>query len=240
VIRLAAVTAYTAATFGVLLVLVAVLFGAFMRKPHPWGELTYCSHEIILGVPQSGKTTEAKRRVASARRVVFFSPTRDYDELGEIVTPEDLEDDPELLDGTFLRLVVRPHRADLADGFARTLDVLCAELPRRGGAILVADECSLYRGGAEKALCALHTSAHHDGVASILVSQRATGIPPTCHATATRVVSLLQKRAEDLDELERQYGDDVPDIRERVARWLPGDPPVVWELPTLHHRRNAS
>lgn len=210
-----------------------------LLMPQPFGPLFYNSHEVVLGVQQSGKTTLVRERLASARRVLFATPhPDDYVDDGELVDVETLARRPELLDGVVCRLVVplgSEDREDEDDGSA--LDVLKLvrlvrrEAPERGSLVLVLDEVGDYRKRCEGELTKLHRNGHHRGVASVLISQCATDIPPSCHRNATRVASLLQTRSVDLDALETEFG---PEFREAVARWRPGDPPAVWTLPTLY------
>jgi hypothetical protein len=187
----------------------------------------------VLGVPGSGKTHLARARLASVRRLVCFDPTgHDYEGEGERVSASDLLD-RELLRGTVVRLVVVPEADDVADEFAATV-AACRAAADLGGLVLCADEVGDYAPRCADVLTRLHRNGHHDGVASVLVSQCAVDIPKTCRRTATRVASLLQTASADLDALETEYG---AAFRERVASWRPGDAPAVWELPTLHHPR---
>lgn len=193
------------------------------------GPLLPRSHELFLGVPGSGKTHNARARLARVRRCVFFDPTgHDYEDEGERVSPSDLS--PELLAGTVVRLVVVPD-GDVAEDFAATV-AACREVGPGAPLVLCADEVGDYSVKAADVLTRLHRNGHHDGVASVLVSQCAVDIPKTCRRTATRVASLLQTASADLDALETEYGRD---FAERVRSWRPGDPPAVWTLPTLHH-----
>jgi hypothetical protein len=196
------------------------------------GPLHQRSHELFLGVPGSGKTTHARARLASVRRAVFFDPTgHDYEDEGERVRADDLAANPELLRGGFVRLVVVPEALDVAEEFARTV-AACRAAAGAGGLVLCADEVGDYAPRCADVLTRLHRNGHHDGVASVLVSQCAVDIPKTCRRTATRVASLLQTASADLDALETEYGRA---FAERVRTWKPGDPPAVWTLPTLYH-----
>jgi hypothetical protein len=191
------------------------------------GPLRDRSHELVLGVPGSGKTRLAVARLASARRVVFFDPTgHDYTEEGEAVTVAELAAE---LRHRFARLVVVPG-LDAAADFAATVAACRAAGKEHGGVVLCADEVGDYSRQAADHMTRLHRNGHHDGVASVLVSQCAVDIPLTCRRTATRVACLLQTNSADLDALEQEYG---PDFRESVARWRPGDPAAVWTLPTM-------
>lgn len=218
-----------------------------MSRSSPFGSrLHWRSHEVVLGVPGAGKTTFVREVLtANARRCVFFDPTGDYESTAaELVDdPADLLDFPELLRGSFVRVVVRAARdesegedpPDAAEQF-RTVVRACRRAGRVEGLLLVADEVKLYGGGGAgagaggRAMCALHLNAHHDGVASVLVAQRATHVPTDCRSSATAVHSFLQVASADLDALRAEYGEDYA---AKVAAWKPGSAPVTWRLPTL-------
>jgi hypothetical protein len=208
-----------------------------LAMPQPFGDLHDRAHELVIGVPGSGKTTLARARVASARRVVFATPVpRDYAEDGELVGLADLRGEPELLAGAFLRLVVPlGEDRDTHEDFADLVELLREYAPRFGGMVLVSDEVGDYSLRAAEVLTRLHRNGHHSGLASVLVSQTAVDIPLTCRRTATRVSSLLQTRSEDLAALAREYGEP---FAEAVRTWRPGDPPAVWNLPTLYQTRS--
>jgi hypothetical protein len=199
-----------------------------------YGHLEPRSHELKLGVPGSGKTFHAKKRMARTRRAVFFDPTgHDYSSEGELVTIAELEE-LEVLRPAFARLVVVPGE-DVAGDFEAVVEA-CRAARELGGLVLCADEVGDYSQVAAACLTRLHRNGHHDGVASLLVSQCAVDIPKTCRRTATRVASLLQTASADLEALETEYG---ADFAERVRRWRPGDPPAVWTLPTLYPSRSS-
>lgn len=187
------------------------------------------THDLVLGVPGSGKTSLARKLMRRVRRAVFFDPTgHDYSDEGELVRPEDLDADG-MLDGPIRRLVVVPG-LDVPGDFTRVV-AACRRAGRTRPLVLLADEVGDYSSRTAETLTRLHRNGHHEGVASVLVSQCAVDIPKTCRRTASRVFSLLQTASADLDALETEYG---PDFAERVRAWRPGDAPAVWTLPTLY------
>lgn len=194
----------------------------------------------MIGVPQSGKTTYAWRLATSAPRVVIFDPTGDYEYLApsaEVVTPAMLED-RRILEGEgelrMIRVIVRAGRDedfDIADEFVYVVR-RCKEA---GDLVLICDEVSLYkRGAALRALAGLHMNGHKWGIVTILVSQRAVGIPLDCRATATHVHSMLQDSEEDLAVLADHYDPGHPGYADKVRAWKPGNPPVTWARRRLY------
>jgi len=202
-------------------------------------------HRIILGVPQSGKTTYAAELVRRALRVCIFDPTGDYEAIfprWRTVSPAELED-PDILEGEgkyrIARVIVQAARDedfDVADEFVYTVK-RCKEAR---DLVLVADEVSLYKHGqALAALRSLHMNGHKWGIVTILVSQRAVGIPLDCRATATHCHSFLQDSEDDLEALSEQYDPSHPGYAEEVRAWEPGEPPVTWERRALYPRKGA-
>ncbi len=200
----------------------------------PLGDLLPRSHELVMGVPGSGKTFHAKSRVSAAWRVVFASPVPDdYKAEAELVQLADLRNDLGLFRGASLRLVVALDQdgTPVHEEVAELVQLAREAAQRYGPLVLVLDEVGDYSVRCAEVLTRLHRNGHHHQVASILISQTAVDIPLTCRRTATRVVSLLQTRPEDLAALARDYGEP---FAEEVRRWRPGDPPAVWNLPTLY------
>lgn len=195
----------------------------------PWGELAGDAHEIVLGVPRSGKTELVRRRARSARRALFFDPPREHGAEGVVVTASELARYGEtLLAGKWMRVVVQPEAgADVAGEF-RTALAAARAARAEGGLLLVADEIgavSDYGRRPAPELVELHVNGHKDGIASIVISQRAGFVPLGARATANRVLSLLQDHSADLAALSEVYGESYA---ASVAAWKPGDPPVEW------------
>lgn len=204
-------------------------FGRYLDLPQ---------HRVVLGVSQSGKTTFAWALARSARRVVVFDPTGDYEALARharVVTPPELEDRAILAQNEHpVRVIVRAGRDpeyDISDEFV----YVYARCRDARDLVFVADEVSLYKSGkALRALCSLHMNGHKWGIVSILVAQRAVGVPLDCRANCTHVHSFLQESKEDLDELRAQYDPSHPGFGDAVRDWKPGEPPVTWRRRTLY------
>lgn len=205
--------------------------GPYLRLPE---------HRVILGVPQSGKTTYAAELVARARRVVVFDPTGDYESLfprWRVVSPPELED-PQVLEGEgkyrVLRVIVAAGRSEEYD-LAEELVYTWARVKEAGDLVFVADEVSLYKyGRALGALRSMHMNGHKWGIVTVLVSQRAVGVPLDCRATATHVHSFLQDSEDDLDALADSYDPSHPGYSDEVRNWKPGEPPVTWKRRKLY------
>lgn len=206
----------------------------------PWGRLRLPQHRIVLGVPQTGKTTFARRLASPAARLVVFDPPGDWEDLrlARVVAPSDLPAVlPPVVAGrhpAMCRIVVKAGRDEDYDIGDELVHVVRA-CKRAEDVLLVCDEVSLYnRGKAARALGHLHMNGHKWGIVTILVSQRAVGIPLDCRATATHVHSFLQDSEEDLTTLREVYDPGCPGFSERVRAWKPGEPPVTWSRRRLY------
>lgn len=204
----------------------------------PWGpKLGLPEHRLVIGVPQSGKTTFARALASGARRAIYFDPGGDFETLPG-ATVVDVEHWPpsRFFSERYFRLVVRAGRddsRDVSDEF-----VYVARRAREiGNVVLLADEVGDYnRGAAERALKMMHRNGHKQGVVTIFVSQRAVDIPLGCRATATHVHSFLQDSEEDLEVMRAVYDPGEPGFSARVRAWKPGDPPVTWQRRLLYPR----
>lgn len=205
--------------------------------PGPHGQLRLPQHRIVLGVPQTGKTRFAYQLVRDARRLVVFDPTGDWADLphAQHVRPPQLRD-LSILRGDKVRVVVwgmRDEEYAVGDEVVFTVRACRAV----GGLVLVFDETSLYNTGPPaRALASLHMNGHKAGIVTVLVSQRAVGIPLDCRATATHVHCFLQDSEEDLTELRRVYDPGCPGFAERARAWQPYTPPVTWKRRELYPR----
>lgn len=202
----------------------------FLRSLPPFGR---ASHDVLYGVPQSGKTTLARALVADLPRVWFYDETHhDFTSEGEVCGVEDLTSDPLLTDGVFSRVVVHPRGRD---DFAHFI-AAARSAGRRRPLLVVCDEVGNYAQRHAEVLTQLHCNGHHYGVTSLLVTQFAVQVPKTCRRSAGRAFSLLQDMPDDLEALADAYGQAFADT---VAKWQPGDPPAVWTRRTLYPTNRA-
>jgi hypothetical protein len=201
-----------------------------------WGKhLQLTDHIIILGVPQSGKSTFAKKLVSSAKRVVYFDPCGDYEECGKVIRPAELEN-PELLNGKVLRLVIRANRDDdisAADEFIY-IQRKCRNAANYGGMVLVCDEIGAYKEEASKSLNQMFMNGHKEGIVPVFVSQRAVHIPVDCRASANKVFSFRQESPEDMKWLVGAgWGKNFAD---RCKHWKAGKPPITYFREPIYNR----
>lgn len=205
----------------------------------PWGDLVRRDHILVMGMPGCGKTPFAASLASDARRVVYFDPTGEWAELGEVVPGAYLLELVQergaaatarvLLAGTFRRLVVAPSEDNLVEEFEATV-AMCRAAEEFGGLVLLVDEVGDLR-RAEETLNALHRNGHKAGIATILASPCATDFPKRCRDTASRVFSFYQKNAEDRRALANEYGEA---FATQAASWRYPAPPAAWVNPTLH------
>lgn len=220
--------------------LAVLALAGVLAMPQPWGQLVRRDHVLVAGMPGCGKTPFAASLAAHARRVVYFDPTGEWADLGELVEGEELrarllEDGPEataraLAAGTFRRLVVAPSEDELHEEFRATVE-LCRAAAPYGGLVLVVDEVGDLAPECAAELLGLHRNGHKDGVATVLASPCMTDFPKRCRDTASRVFSFFQKNAADRAALAAEYG---PDFATAAAAWRYPNPPAAWTNPTLH------
>jgi hypothetical protein len=199
----------------------------------PWGRLQPPDHVVVLGVPQSGKTTFARRYLAAADRGIVFDPGHDYTGIPGVTVarPEKWPRPAFFAQDTWKIVVPGP----VGDG--DVVEEFCYVVSRAReirNLLLVCDEVGDYSVGAgARALRNLHRNGHKQGIVTVLVSQRAVDIPLGARATATKVLSLLQDSEQDLEALHEVYDPSCPGFSDRVREWQPGEPPVVWERKPL-------
>lgn len=198
-----------------------------------------------MGEPMSGKSTLAEKLTADAHRVLYFDLCGDYDKPGRlVVTIDELEKWPELLDDRHSRVVVAVQGDDeksIAAEALRTLqacELAGADFDRArkagpgvsvrsksAGRVVVFDEVGDYRRYAESTLNRLFRRGRHYGLVPILASQVATDFPLTCRRLASHVSCLAQSHDGELEALEQIYG---ADFATRVRAWRHFQPPVLW------------
>lgn len=205
----------------------AILLGSLVM-PQPWGQLVRRDHIMVVGAPGCGKTPYAAELAGDARRVVYFDPTGEWAQHGEVV-PASLIGEADFA-GTFRRLVVLPGDDTLHEDFRATV-AACRAAAGHGGLVLLVDEVGDLVPECAAELQGLHRNGHKDGVASILCSPCATDIPKRCRDTASRVFSFFQKSAADRRALADEYGET---FAARAAGWRYPEPPAAWVSPTLH------
>lgn len=201
--------------------------------PQPWGpHLSGSSRVVILGLPESGKSTLVEKLTADAHRVIFFDAGGDdYDKPGRLVlSVAELAKYPAFLNDPHCRIVIRPRARDgagLAEECHSLLDTLglWQRPPPRRNLIVAFDEVGDYRQWAEHDLKVAFRRARHLAIGVILASQFATDIPLTSRRAASHVYCLAQSHRVELDALAKDYGED---FAARVEAWRHYEPPVEW------------
>lgn len=200
----------------------------------PWGpDLNLPEHRIIIGVPQSGKTTYARKLIARARRVIIFDPGHDYVDMSgaDVVTVKEWPKSNYFNESMFRLVVIPTEDYDMVDEFVYTTK----RVREIGDLVYVCDEVGDYNAGpGARMLRNLHRNGHKQGLVTILVSQRAVDIPLGARATASQVDSFLQDNEQDLEQLHLMYDGSAPGFSERVRHWSPGQPPVSWKRKVLY------
>jgi hypothetical protein len=224
----------------------ATALAAALASTPPWGRvLVVRSHELVMGAPGCGKTPFVVERVRGARRAVFFDTAGDFerfDACGQVIPAAVLE--PDDLRGRFRRVCVSTvtgitgdasaeaiaaRRAQLATDLRKTLAACCA-VADEGGLVIVIDELGDLR-ACDAELLWLHRAGHKLGIASVMASACATDFPKRCRDTASAAFSFFQKAADDVNTLDREYGND---FGTRARAWRHPAPPVAWTSPVLH------
>jgi DNA helicase HerA-like ATPase len=202
-----------------------------------WGQYKPPDVVLIIGMPGSGKTTDARGLAEKADRVFYVDPAGDYRADSDQVTLDELVKSPEILAPHDCRVSLALESEsdqDLAQEVTTALALACAA----GDFLIVLDEVGDYKKCAEGPLGRLARKGRHSGIVSIWVSQFATDIPRTVRRAATEVRCFAQSHPDDLDALEECYG---PDFRAQVEQWQVNEAPAVWRLPATksraHHRK---
>lgn len=201
--------------------------------PQPWGpHLSGSSRVVILGLPESGKSTLVESLTRDAHRAIFFDAGGDdYAKPGRLVlTAAELAHYPRLLSDPHLRLVIRPEGRDgkeLAAEVHTLLETLglWQRPPPKRNLVLALDEVGDYRAWAEHDLKTIFRRGRHLGIGIVLASQFATDIPLTSRRAASHMYCLAQSHRAELDALEADYGEQ---FAADVAAWRHYQPPVTW------------
>lgn len=186
---------------------------------------------LVLGVTGAGKSHHVRglvSRVAqSGGSVLVVDPKGEYSDLSPC-SPLDLV--PRLLAGDDLRLRTSPQWQSLdslAEDVSLVLDSLRWRPPTARPMLVVVEECGLLRGPARSSLEVLATVGRSYGVELVCVAQRASQIPATVRAQASRIVAFRQTLPADLEALAEVMGPSALDLR-TLARyefraWSEGD-----------------
>lgn len=180
---------------------------------------------IILGIPMSGKTTLAATLTKSVKRIVYFDPFHDYAEIAnaKAVKASELFKNPKILDQSEFRYAIQPDdTGDLAQDFDDTVMLVRAA----GDMVFVMDEIGDYKRETEQTLAKIARNIRHNGIVPIFVSQVATDIPKTVRRLATAVYSFRQEHPDDLEALEKVYGEA---FAQEVSQ-LPEHEYALWTL----------
>lgn len=177
---------------------------------------------VVVGKTGTGKSTYTKRLVAQLHRagwrVVVFDPADEYSRSGRggvhvvqgplpsrLTMPELLKR-PEVLDSPRLGLAVVSdgEPPSVAKDF-RALATLCRHT---GTLALVVEECGYFAEHCQESFKAVATLYRHQGISAVFVAQRATQIPLTARAQASKIVAFRQDEPADLAALSDKCGEE--------------------------------
>jgi hypothetical protein len=188
-------------------------------------------HDVVLQVGKrgSGKSTRQKAALAKAmeagQRVLAFDVLDEYSQHGRTrssvvlgplthrLTTEELAEQlasgNDVLLEERLALAVVPSSKD-PEEWAADFAALLEEVEEVGDLVLAADELAVWAQFCGKAIDRAACTSRHwgdEGVALMLGSQRATGIPFTTRTQATQILSGLQDMPADLEALGDRCGE---------------------------------
>lgn len=212
---------------------------------------------LVTGKTGSGKSSRVKEAVRAwlsmGVRVVAVDVCDEYSrhgrakhglvQLGSLrtrVTALELAKRPNLLNAPRLALAVVPQ-STLPRDWARAF-LLVERLARHAGpCVVIVDEVGTWANpangpechAARSALEALATNGRKDGLALVVVGQRAAQVPPNVRSQATEWWAYLQDEPADIEALRARIG---PDLAGEVSR-LPLYECVTWRDASTPHRR---
>lgn len=201
---------------------------------------------VYVGKTGYGKSRAVKQLCselqARGRRLVVFDPCDEYSQHGNAsaetdlgpvrdrLTARELYRDPRALDAPRLSLAVVPDKDDpkrVALDFERVAELVRAT----GNCVLVVEEVGYFAEHAQSPLKNVATMARKDGVAVVMVAQRAVQIPLTARSQASVIVAFHQDEPADLEALEERCGRAMPGIAEQLPQLRVGES-VTWrDLP---------
>ena len=198
---------------------------------------------LVLGTTGTGKSTRAKKLAAGwirmGQSVVVFDPGGEWAQRSKkrritpgpcsnVCSPDELSKITSIPDGG---LAVQPadgiEESDLVDGL-KTLDqwLRTTQSDSPDDVVLIIDEVGLIEQQAQRTIKRLAIFSRHDGIALVLIAQRATSIDKTARSQMSWVVSGSQVEVDDVDALNRI--DPTARIGDRV-RGLHGFECAVWK-----------
>ncbi|MFP2964048.1 ATP-binding protein [Myxococcus sp. 1LA] len=182
---------------------------------------------LFIGKRGSGKSTRAKAALAKAQeagqRVLAFDPLDEYSQRGrersqvllgplkQRMTVSELAENLDVLLEDELSLAVVPDTRE-PEEWARDFTALLVEVEEVGDLVLAADELAVWGEYAQRHINRAACLSRHwgdAGVALVLSSQRATGIPNTTRTQATQINTGIQDAPADLDALADRIGREL-------------------------------
>lgn len=185
---------------------------------------------LVVGMSGTGKSTRVKELLRSwvqkGVRVVALDPGDEYSRhgvptglvrLGPLkhrMTATELAANPRAMLAPRLSLSVVPGPS--IREWARAFELVAGLARHAGRLVIVADEAGTWchagthpacsRAAAE--LAALATTGRHQGIALVVVSQRAATVPATVRSQCTDAILFRQEEVADLDALAARWRDD--------------------------------
>lgn len=188
------------------------------------------SRLLVVGQSGSGKSTRVKELIRSwlnkGVRVVALDPGDEYSRhgvqtglvrLGPLkhrLTAAELAANPRALLAPRLSLSVVP--GPTVREWARAFELLAGLVRHAGRLVVVADEVGTWCHAATHPACsraaaelsALATTGRHQGIALVVISQRAATVPATVRSQCTDAILFRQEELADLEALAARWRND--------------------------------